>query len=483
MTPLVSLRAALDDAALLGTVMAGESREPMRALLLASQGEPLTSSELEHFRRLTQRESPPDKRVAEGHIFAGRRAGKSSGIAALATYLGGLCDYSDCLSRGERGVALIVAENQKQARVLLRYIEGAFDASPALSRLIIGRTQFSLSLSNNVDIEVRSSDFRALRGLTLVCFVGDEINFWRSEYSTNPDFEVIGSVRPALITTKGQLFTIGSPYAKRGFGYQTFRRHFGPAGNPRILVAHGGTRAFNPTVPQEEIDRAYAEDPASAASEWGAEWRSDIQGFVDRAIVDACVIPGRHELPRVSCVRYVAFIDAAGGSGGDSMTMAVAHRERIGDRDVAVLNLVREVRPPFSPDVVTAEFAGIIKGYGISRATADRWGADWVTEAFAKHGVRVEQCARPKSDLYRELLAPLNSGRIELLDHPRLVAQLCGLERRTARSGKDSVDHGQGAHDDLINSAAGALIEALGGGTRLITFSESMIRALELGLI
>ena len=56
----------------------------------------------------------------------------------------------------------------------------------------------------------------------------------------------------------------------------------------------------------------------------------------------------------------------------------------------------------------------------------------------------------------------LNSNRIELLDHPRLVAQLCGLERRTARGGRDSIDHAPGAHDDLANAVAGAAALALG---------------------
>ena len=32
------------------------------------------------------------------------------------------------------------------------------------------------------------------------------------------------------------------------------------------------------------------------------------------------------------------------------------------------------------------------------------------------------------------------------------------LERRTSRAGKDSVDHGPGAHDDLANAAAGTLV-------------------------
>jgi hypothetical protein len=46
------------------------------------------------------------------------------------------------------------------------------------------------------------------------------------------------------------------------------------------------------------------------------------------------------------------------------------------------------------------------------------------------------------------------SGLQQAFDHPRLLAQLCGLERKTARSGRDSIDHGPGQHDDLANAAA-----------------------------
>ena len=36
--------------------------------------------------------------------------------------------------------------------------------------------------------------------------------------------------------------------------------------------------------------------------------------------------------------------------------------------------------------------------------------------------------------------------------------QLCSLERRTARGGKDSIDHSPGMHDDIANAVAGALV-------------------------
>ena len=42
---------------------------------------------------------------------------------------------------------------------------------------------------------------------------------------------------------------------------------------------------------------------------------------------------------------------------------------------------------------------------------------------------------------------------------PRLLGhtlnQLIGLERRTARGGRDSIDHGPGGHDDVCNAVAG----------------------------
>jgi hypothetical protein len=84
----------------------------------------------------------------------------------------------------------------------------------------------------------------------------------------------------------------------------------------------------------------------------------------------------------------------------------------------------------------------------------------WPRERFAQHGVNYQVSDKTKSDLYLELLPLLNAGRVELLDHPKLIAQLCGLERRTARSGRDSIDHGPGQHDDICNAAAGALCAA-----------------------
>ena len=97
---------------------------------------------------------------------------------------------------------------------------------------------------------------------------------------------------------------------------------------------------------------------------------------------------------------------------------------------------MRECKPPFSPDHVVGEFATLLKSYGVSQISGDRFANVWPVEVFAKVGMTYEQNAEPKSTLYTNMLQLLNS-RVELLDEPRSIAQLCSLERRTARSGRE----------------------------------------------
>jgi hypothetical protein len=126
--------------------------------------------------------------------------------------------------------------------------------------------------------------------------------------------------------------------------WDAYRKHHGK--DSPVLFWKAPTRIMNPSVPQSFIDAAYEDDAASAEAEYGAEFRTDVESFISRDVVDAATIPGRYELPRVEGCNYVAFVDPSGGSGKDSMTMAIAHME--GDR--AILDCVREIKPPLSPD-------------------------------------------------------------------------------------------------------------------------------------
>lgn len=137
------------------------------------------------------------------------------------------------------------------------------------------------------------------------------------------------------------------------------------------------------------------------------------------------------------------------------MTLAISHR----DGDQHVLDLVREVRPPFNPDSVVEESCQLVRPYRLSSLYGDRYGAGWVLERFQHHGITYLPAEKTKSDIYKELLPLLNNSRYcELLDNQRLVVQLLSLERRTGRgTGRDSIDHPPNAYDDIANAVAGAL--------------------------
>jgi hypothetical protein len=131
-----------------------------------------------------------------------------------------------------------------------------------------------------------------------------------------------------------------------------------------------------------------------------------------------------------------------------------------------IVDAIRERRAPFSPDDVVKEFADTLRSYGIARIVGDRYAAEWPRERFKVHGIEYRVADKTKSDLYLSLLPLLNSNRIELLDHPRLLNQLTGLERRTSRAGKDSIDHVPGGHDDVCNAVAGAAVLAAQAAAR-----------------
>lgn len=115
------------------------------------------------------------------------------------------------------------------------------------------------------------------------------------------------------------------------------------------MLVQAPTLDLNPTFDRRAIDTAYAENPASAAAEYGAQFRSDVESFVAREAINESTVVGRFEQPPVSTLAYEAIADPSGGSGADSFTLAVGHREQRGGLTIAIVDAIRETRPPFSP--------------------------------------------------------------------------------------------------------------------------------------
>jgi hypothetical protein len=285
----------------------------------------------------------------------------------------------------------------------------------------------------------------------------DETGVWRSEDSATPDTECRNAVVAAMATIKSaQLLAVGTPFAKRGEQFRTHQKYWGQ-NDPRVLVwwARGSELAFNPTVATRVIEDAFDRDPVAARSEWGSEYRDDISTYIDIDTVQRRVVPHRVELPPTQGIPYRAACDAAGGAGKDSFTACIAHRSG----DTIVIDAVREIKPPFSPDVAVEQIVAVLRAYGVSRITGDRFGGEWVAERFRRHGVSYQTAEYTRSEAYLSALPMLTAERVQLLDHPKLIAQFAQLERRTSAQGRDTVDHPRGSHfhDDLANSVALAI--------------------------
>jgi hypothetical protein len=451
MKPQTTLRRALEDPALLD--LGEPSWVGWRALLLALMGEALTPGELEHFRRLTGRYKPPTARCRQFWGVIGRRGGKSKAMAALGVYLGTMCSYP-MLSAGERGTVLLIAQDQRQASIILNYASAVIEHSPILRQQLVRVTADTIELKGSIFIEVRAANFRRLRGLTALAVIADEVAFWiGDESSSNPDVEIINAVKPALLTTRGLLIGISSPYARKGVLWEAYAANFGPEGADDILVAQGSSTDLNPSLPQSEIDLEYEKDPAHAAAEFGAQFRDDIQSFVSQGVIDACTDQGELERPPMAHFGYTAFVDPSGGSS-DSMTLAISHIEGA----ITVVDKVVEIPAPFSPQDAVRDFAKILKSYRCNRVFGDAYASEWVAESFRFHSILYEHSELNRSELYISLLSMLNSKIVALVDNAKLKKQLLGLERRTGRLGRDTIDHGRGAHDDVANAVAGAVV-------------------------
>jgi hypothetical protein len=456
MTPKVTMRRALSDPVLLGKVMQVDSWASWKVLLIAAAGEELTAEERIIFTRLTGREREPGQMVKEFIGILGRRGGKSFAMAVFLCWIAALCDHRGVLAPGEIGVALLISRDQRVAKIILNYIEGILSQSEQMRQLIVNRTQETIELSNSVSIEVRPANYRTLRGPTFVCIACDEIaHFFTSVDYSNPDIEILAAVRPGLMTTRGPLLMVSSAYAKHGVLYDSYKRYFGPSGPPDILVAYGSSRDVNPSLSQAEIERELEKDPVRNRAEYLSEWRGDVEGFIPREIVEACV-RDYFELPPAPGIAYRCFVDAASGvREGDSYAIAIAHK--VGDR--VVIDAIREVRPPFSAyEVINTVLVPLCKGYGIHAVRGDAYAGELAREPIRRAGISYELAKKHASELYLDpFLGMLNANKIDLPRNDRAINQICSLERSIQRSGHNQISHPSHGHDDISNAIAGAV--------------------------
>jgi hypothetical protein len=458
LVPNIPLTRALIDPNIFGATFAADTFWPWRTVGKLIDGIELTEPrEIELFEACTGRSYARHerRRLRRLFILAGRRAGKDRFFSAVSVWRAALCaNSSQHISAGEGAVVIVVAKDRRQAAILRNYCTGLLRA-PLLAQEVVRTTGDLVEFRNGGSIEVHANDAGAIRGRSAIAVVGSEACHWTTlEHSASSDEEVAAAAEPslAMCPDDGIMLLGSSVHRRRGLMFKRYRQLWAND-DADALVWLAPSQTMNPALPKSVVARALADDAPRARAEYLSQWRDDIADFVTEAAIRACLTPNVTERPRKRGIAYFAFADPSGGSS-DSFAAAIGHVDA--GRDTIVLDAVREVPAQFSPEVACAEIAAFLKSYGLTSTTGDRYSGAWVAEQLGKFGITYKPSDAPKSELYLSALSAINSRRLELVDHPRMISQFTSLERRPGRN-RDFIDHPEGSnwHDDLANVAAG----------------------------
>ena len=171
---------------------------PGVCFLIAIVGEALTDDERVIFRALTGRISEPLEPVQEFWAVIGRRGGKTRAMAILAALFGGLHRSQGHPGSRRTGRIPLLAASVQQAANGLWFRRGRLRRCAELQRPCRRiDIRHAVSSKTGIDISVRPASFRTIGGITAVAVICDEIAFWRSDDSANPDKEILKALRPS----------------------------------------------------------------------------------------------------------------------------------------------------------------------------------------------------------------------------------------------------------------------------------------------
>jgi hypothetical protein len=436
-----------------------------RTFIKAVEGERLTDAEMAIYTRHTgRREQPPAGGFSEVWVPVGRGGGKSSVAAGIVTATACFNDWTPRLRPGEVGRAMLLSMSKDQAGIIHGYCVGLLESDPTLRARIVSVDKETITLTGSVEIVVAANSFRTVRGHSLILCVLDECAFYRSEESGNPDVELFRAVKPGLGRVRGsRLIGISSPYAKKGILYDKTRDHYGVDASP-VLVWMGTTEDMFPDFDRAVLDAAFADDPTYAQSEYGRDgvisFRSDVANFLDMDLLRTLTREKPPELGRQKDVRYHAAADPSGGRN-DAYSLAISHHDKATKR--VVVDLVRAMRPPFNPSAVVAEYAALLKTYGVREVTLDGYAAEIAAAPWRENGIEPRKNSMSTSDVFLNAQPLFSRGAVEIPDLRPLLLELSNLERRVGPLGKDSVGHprhSRHAHDDMAAACCASIVLA-----------------------
>jgi hypothetical protein len=225
----------------------------------------LSKAERTFFTSVTGRSyDPPPGGWTETAIIRGVRSGKSSIAAAVADYESLFPVSPPPLGEAD---AILVAQDQRGAlRTLLSYARSPFERSDVLKGKVVQDVADVLKPSTRISLAAYPSRPEAVRMLTAVSAICDELALFTTSDGRPTDLEMLRVLRGRLATTGGKLLILSSPYAATGALYDLHRQHYGVAGST-TLVIQATSPQMNPTLRPGWLEKMATDDPDAYRSE------------------------------------------------------------------------------------------------------------------------------------------------------------------------------------------------------------------------
>lgn len=423
-------------------------------------------------------------------LALGRRSGKTTMAALVAVWCCLL--RPELLSRlrpGERGYAVGIATNHRQARLLVAAARSVVERSPLLAPLIESVSEDEILFANQTGFAAFPNTSRGGRGWPIFCLLLDELaHFVDTEGNVSAEAAVRALVpATAQFGDDARVIASSTPWGSDGLFAEMFSK--AESGElPEAAAHHATTAEANPTISPEFLAAEERRDPEAFKSEYLAQFVGSGGAFFDAdAITAAVTLPG--ELDPADGVDWIAGLDPAFSSDPFGLTLVGRDPH---DRRRLLVGRVRAWEPPKRKpvsldegreieDSVLAEVAAVLRHFG-ARAVTDQFKSAGVVERLRRYGFRVHAVAMTaptKDAAFGFLRGRLNEGSLELPEQPALLRELRAIRTRYA-AGRSSVVLPRigGSHCDLAQALALAVYEhdRSGLGSRRGRFSTPVGR-------
>jgi hypothetical protein len=400
----------------------------------------------------------------------GRRSGKDVMAAVAAIHNAVVPDYTAFLRPGERRFVLAIGTREQQAAEFVRTVRELVDAAPDpdLRALVDTAASSATEVVFRTACTIRAMpcSSRSTRGLPVSLVVFNEAAHYISDTDGFAAFRSLWrAIVPATMQfgAQGHVLTISTPLWASGHFHQLVQAAITGA-DPETFHIHRPTWLVNVAISREDLEPEFISDPEGAATEYGAEFLSGADAFLNPVDVYACVESGRSVLPPDPKIVYSASIDPA--YERDNFALSIAHKE---PPDVLVIDgCWAWKRGGF--EATLDSVAAIAKSYRVRSVRTDQYSARPVLEGLEKRGLechKVDWTADNKYQSYTRLKALINTRAILLPDDEALLSELVHLAAKPLPSGQTRIAAAPGHHDDRASVLA-ALVDTLSGGRRKV---------------